>query len=93
MQAAVIDPGGEVDRLIAEMQRLGVTPTALWLTHAHIDHAGGTGEMARRLDLPIVGPHRAICSGSSNCPSRAACSASRRPSPSCPPAGWRMAMP
>jgi glyoxylase-like metal-dependent hydrolase (beta-lactamase superfamily II) len=58
MQAAVIDPGGEVDRLIAEMQRLGVTPTALWLTHAHIDHAGGTGEMARRLDLPIVGPHR-----------------------------------
>ena len=58
MQAAVIDPGGEVDRLIAEMQRLGVTPTALWRTQAHIDHAGGTGEMARRLDLPIIGPHQ-----------------------------------
>ncbi|MCA6218161.1 MBL fold metallo-hydrolase [Ideonella sp. B7] len=58
LQAAVIDPGGEVDRLIAEMQRLAVTPTALWLTHAHIDHAGGTGEMARRLGLPIIGPHR-----------------------------------
>ncbi len=56
-EAAVIDPGGEIDRLIDVAGELGVTLKAIWLTHAHIDHAGGTAELARRLDLPIVGPH------------------------------------
>ena len=57
--AAVIDPGGDLDVLLAEIQRLGLTLTQIWLTHAHIDHAGGTAELASRLKLPIIGPHRA----------------------------------
>ncbi len=57
LQAAVIDPGGDLDRLLAEVQRLGLKLEQIWLTHAHIDHAGGTGELARRLGLPIIGPH------------------------------------
>ena len=57
--AAVIDPGGDLDLLLAEIQRLGLTLTQIWLTHAHIDHAGGTAELASRLKLPIIGPHRA----------------------------------
>ena len=57
LQAAVIDPGGDLERLLAEVKRLGLTLTQIWLTHAHIDHAGGTGELARRLGLPIIGPH------------------------------------
>ncbi|WP_088278476.1 MBL fold metallo-hydrolase [Ideonella sp. A 288] len=57
MEGAVIDPGGDLDQLEAAAQRLGVTLTQILLTHAHIDHAGGTGELARRLGLPIVGPH------------------------------------
>ena len=56
-RAAVIDPGGELPRLRAEVARLGVTLEAIWLTHAHIDHAGGTAELARTDGLPIVGPH------------------------------------
>jgi hydroxyacylglutathione hydrolase len=32
-------------------------PAAIWLTHTHIDHAGGTAELAQRLQLPIIGPH------------------------------------
>ena len=56
-QAAVIDPGGDLDLLLAEIQRLGLTLSQIWLTHAHIDHAGGTAELARRHGLPIVGPH------------------------------------
>jgi glyoxylase-like metal-dependent hydrolase (beta-lactamase superfamily II) len=56
-QAAVIDPGGDLDHLQAEVRRLGLHLEQIWLTHAHIDHAGGTGELARRLGLPIVGPH------------------------------------
>lgn len=57
MEGAFVDPGGEIDRLIESARELGVTPKAIWLTHAHIDHAGGTSELAERLQLPIIGPH------------------------------------
>ncbi len=57
LDAAVIDPGGDLATLLAEVKRLGLTLKQIWLTHAHIDHAGGTGELARTLGLPIVGPH------------------------------------
>ncbi|TFY98285.1 MBL fold metallo-hydrolase [Ramlibacter humi] len=57
-RAAIIDPGGDLDELLEEVQALGVTLEQIWLTHAHIDHAGATGELARRLQLPIVGPHQ-----------------------------------
>jgi glyoxylase-like metal-dependent hydrolase (beta-lactamase superfamily II) len=55
--AAVIDPGGDLPRLKAAAAELGVSLKAIWLTHAHIDHAGGTGTLARELGLPIIGPH------------------------------------
>jgi glyoxylase-like metal-dependent hydrolase (beta-lactamase superfamily II) len=55
-QAAVIDPGGDLDLLLAEAARLGLKLEQIWLTHAHIDHAGGAGELAERLSLPIIGP-------------------------------------
>ncbi len=55
--AAVIDPGGELDRIRAAAQARGLTIKAIWLTHAHIDHAGGTGQFAREDQLPIIGPH------------------------------------
>ncbi|MCJ0765422.1 MBL fold metallo-hydrolase [Variovorax terrae] len=58
LKTAVIDPGGDLDRLLAEVARRGLALEQIWLTHAHIDHAGGTAELARRLGLPIVGPHR-----------------------------------
>ncbi len=57
LQAAVIDPGGDIDRVLAEVARLGLNLKAIWLTHAHIDHAGASAELARRLSLPIIGPH------------------------------------
>jgi len=58
-RAAVIDPGGDLDRLLQEVTRLGLQLEQIWLTHAHIDHAGGTAELARRLALPVIGPHPA----------------------------------
>lgn len=57
MEAAVIDPGGDLPRITRVAAQLGVTLKAIWLTHAHIDHAGGTAELARQLQLPIIGPH------------------------------------
>lgn len=56
-KAAVIDPGGELPRLLGEVKRLGVTLEQIWQTHAHIDHAGGTAQLAREQGLPIIGPH------------------------------------
>lgn len=56
-EAAVIDPGGEIARVLQEVERRGLTLQAIWLTHAHIDHAGGTAELARLKGLPIIGPH------------------------------------
>jgi len=57
MDGVLIDPGGDVDRLLAEAARLGVALRQIWLTHAHIDHAGGVAELVARAGLPVIGPH------------------------------------
>lgn len=56
-EAAVIDPGGDLDRIHAAVAAAGVTLRQILLTHAHIDHAGGTAELAEAEGLPIIGPH------------------------------------
>ena len=56
-EAAVIDPGGDLDVILDAVKRLGVTLKQIWITHAHIDHAGATAELAEQLALPIIGPH------------------------------------
>ncbi|UDF37727.1 UNVERIFIED_ORG: MBL fold metallo-hydrolase [Shinella sp. XGS7] len=56
-RAAVVDPGGELPRLLAAVAERGLTLKAIWLTHGHIDHAGGAGQLAREQGLPIIGPH------------------------------------
>ena len=57
MKAAVIDPGGDLDVLLAAVKTLGVTLEQIWVTHAHIDHAGGVAELSKTRALPIIGPH------------------------------------
>jgi hydroxyacylglutathione hydrolase len=58
-QAAIVDPGGDVPKLLAAVKEVGVAPVAIWLTHGHLDHAGGATELAEALSIPIVGPHQA----------------------------------
>jgi glyoxylase-like metal-dependent hydrolase (beta-lactamase superfamily II) len=58
LEAAVVDPGGDLDQITALATRLGVRIVRILLTHGHIDHAGGTAELARRLAVPIEGPQR-----------------------------------
>jgi glyoxylase-like metal-dependent hydrolase (beta-lactamase superfamily II) len=57
-EAAVVDPGGDLDRIHAAIAQAGVTVKQILLTHGHLDHVGGTGELAAQLGLPIIGPHR-----------------------------------
>ncbi len=57
MKGAVIDPGGEVPRILAEIERLGVGVERIALTHGHIDHAAGAAELKDALGgVPIEGP-------------------------------------
>jgi len=58
-KAAVIDPGGDLETLLEEVARRNLHLEQIWLTHAHIDHAGGTAVLAGLLQLPIIGPHPA----------------------------------
>ena len=57
-QAAVVDPGGDLERILAAVDQAGVEPGAILLTHAHIDHAGATAELAERIGVPVIGPQR-----------------------------------
>lgn len=57
-KAAVVDPGGEVDRIKQKLTELGVEVEKILITHAHIDHAGGTADLAEALNLPIEGPEK-----------------------------------
>jgi glyoxylase-like metal-dependent hydrolase (beta-lactamase superfamily II) len=56
-KAAIIDPGGEVDRLQAIIKDRGLELEKIWITHGHLDHAGGAHELKRRTGVPIEGPH------------------------------------
>lgn len=58
-RAAIVDPGGDIDRIRAALAELAVTPEKILITHGHIDHAGGAAELAEALSLPIEGPHQA----------------------------------
>ncbi len=50
---AIVDPGSEPDRIIAEVERMGRTPEAIWITHAHVDHIGAIAPLKRRWDVPV----------------------------------------
>lgn len=54
---AVIDPGGDLEQIREVIRGNNVTITKILLTHTHIDHAGGTAELAAELGIPIEGPH------------------------------------
>ncbi|TCT04327.1 MBL fold metallo-hydrolase [Aquabacter spiritensis] len=56
---AVIDPGGDLDRIESAIAETGVRIEKILLTHGHVDHAAGAGALAERLGVPIEGPHRA----------------------------------
>ncbi|MHA0984470.1 MBL fold metallo-hydrolase [Kosakonia cowanii] len=56
--AAVVDPGGDAERIIQEVDACGVTVTQILLTHGHLDHVGAAAELAQHYDVPIIGPEK-----------------------------------
>jgi hydroxyacylglutathione hydrolase len=58
--AAVIDPGWDGKRILAEAKKNGWRIGHLWYTHAHFDHIGGAAAIADALNpLPLVALHPA----------------------------------
>ncbi len=58
-QAALIDPGGETERLLQAVDEAGLKLEMVLLTHGHIDHVAGATQIARQRQVPIIGPHQA----------------------------------
>jgi len=58
----VIDPGGDVDRILAAIDQTGAKIEKILLTHGHLDHAGGAMALRDALQarsgatVPIEGP-------------------------------------
>jgi len=63
-RGSVIDPGGDVPRILAAIERAGCTIDNILLTHGHLDHAGGAAALKAALEaaqgspVPVQGPHR-----------------------------------
>lgn len=58
MKGAVIDPGGNAQKIIATIEALKITLSKVLLTHAHLDHAGATQVIADHFSVQIEGPHK-----------------------------------
>ena len=55
----VIDPGGDVEKIVAALEAGKISAEAIWLTHGHLDHAGGAMALKKLLGVSIIGPHEA----------------------------------
>ncbi|MCG7506575.1 MBL fold metallo-hydrolase [Mesorhizobium retamae] len=53
----VVDPGGDVERILAAVRDNAIAVEAIWITHGHIDHAGGAMDLKDALGVDIIGPH------------------------------------
>jgi glyoxylase-like metal-dependent hydrolase (beta-lactamase superfamily II) len=56
-EAAVVDPGGDVELILQAIRDQALSPSQILLTHGHIDHAGGAEELAQELGAPVIGPN------------------------------------
>ena len=58
LEAAVVDPGGDIELIERAIAEEGVQVTQVLLTHGHIDHAGASATLARQFDVSIIGKFR-----------------------------------
>jgi hydroxyacylglutathione hydrolase len=57
-RAAIVDPGGDIPKILDALNKSGATPEKILLTHGHIDHCAGAVALAKELNVEIEGPHK-----------------------------------
>lgn len=57
-KGVVIDPGGDMEQIVAVVREEGIELEKILVTHGHIDHAGGVAALMEQTGLPVEGPHR-----------------------------------
>lgn len=57
-RAVICDPGDNAPFLYGEIQKLNLKPTAIIITHGHLDHCGAAADLARLLNVDIIGPQK-----------------------------------
>jgi len=53
-EGVIIDPGGEGEKIIEQIERLGVAPKYILNTHGHGDHIAANGAVKSRYDVPLL---------------------------------------
>jgi glyoxylase-like metal-dependent hydrolase (beta-lactamase superfamily II) len=56
-KAALVDPGGDIEKILDAIKDEGVTVEKILLTHGHLDHCGVSKQIRDQLNIPIEGPH------------------------------------
>jgi len=57
-EGVIVDPGGDVETIVKVVEENGLKIKEIWLTHGHLDHAGGAKDLKAALGIDIVGPHK-----------------------------------
>ena len=52
-ECGIIDPGGDADRLISQIDGLNAKPKFILLTHGHMDHVGAVEELSEKYNIPF----------------------------------------
>lgn len=52
-EAAVVDPGWDVAKILSEADSLGLKVTRVFLTHTHFDHANGLKELVQKTGAKV----------------------------------------
>ena len=55
-KAAIVDPGGDVDRILGALEQMDASVEKVILTHAHMDHCAAADVLRQQFDIPIEGP-------------------------------------
>jgi glyoxylase-like metal-dependent hydrolase (beta-lactamase superfamily II) len=53
LEALVVDPGDDIGKVLAILQRHGLKLKAIIVTHAHIDHIGGAAQLKQATGAPV----------------------------------------
>jgi hydroxyacylglutathione hydrolase len=57
-KAAIVDPGGDIERILGAVEQMNATVEKIILTHAHMDHCAASDVLRQQLGVPIEGPHK-----------------------------------